>query len=63
VKRRPLLMRVVRGRRGRRGRRGPPGQMPQHEWSEDGTRIRFEIEPGKWGAWTPLLHRVPDNTI
>ena len=53
----PGMIRVIRGRRGRRGRRGP---MPQHQWSEDRGRIRFESEPGKWGAWSASLEANTD---
>lgn len=28
------------------------GEMPRHQW--DGTKIRFEQEPGVWGPWTDL---------
>lgn len=40
------------GPRGQEGKRGPIGPMPRHQW--DGTELRFEIEPGKWGAWVDL---------
>lgn len=43
------------------GPRGRIGPMPKHQW--DGRRIRFEIEPGKWGKWIdlaqePVIQRV-----
>ena len=31
---------------------GPMGPMPRHQW--DGTRLRFEQEPGIWGGWKDL---------
>lgn len=40
------------GPRGARGDTGPIGPMPRHEW--DGTRLRFEIAPNQWGAFTDL---------
>lgn len=40
------------GARGPAGPQGPIGPMPGHEWR--GTSLRFEIEPGVWGAWTDL---------
>lgn len=40
------------GPRGPQGPRGPIGPMPRHEW--DGTELRFEIEPGVWGAFVDL---------
>ena len=41
-----------RGAKGDTGDDGAIGPMPQHEWR--GTALRFEIEPGVWGAWTEL---------
>jgi len=43
---------VLVGRRGRRGRRGP---APDHEWDEDGTRVRFRNADGTWGPWSTDL--------
>lgn len=43
---------VLVGRRGRRGRRGP---APDHEWDEDGTRVRFRNPDGTWGPWSTHL--------
>ena len=40
------------GPRGEPGTQGPIGPMPRHEW--DGTKLRFEIQPGQWGEWVDL---------
>lgn len=40
------------GETGAQGDAGPIGPMPRHEWDE--TRLRFEIEPGKWGDFVDL---------
>lgn len=44
--------RSIKGDQGPPGPRGPIGPMPRHEW--DGTELRFELEPGKWGRWVDL---------
>ena len=36
--------------------------MPKHEWSEDGLRVRFESQPGQWGAWSSPLTGITDQT-
>lgn len=41
-----------RGEPGPQGKPGPTGPMPRHEW--EGTELRFEIAPGRWGAWVDL---------
>lgn len=40
------------GPQGKPGPAGPTGPMPRHEW--EGTEIRFELAPGRWGAWVDL---------
>jgi hypothetical protein len=48
----------LKAEQGPRGPVGPPGPsgdigpMPQHEW--DGTKLRFEQEPGQWGRYVDL---------
>lgn len=40
------------GDRGPQGPAGDLGPMPAHEWQ--GTRLRFEVESGKWGPFVDL---------
>lgn len=40
------------GARGEQGAPGAPGPMPRHEWN--GTRLRFEVTPGRWGEFVDL---------
>lgn len=40
------------GRDGVDGATGPVGPIPKHQW--DGTRLRFQLAPTKWGAWVDL---------
>ena len=42
-----------RGADGKDGKDGKQGAMPKHEI--DGSRIRFEIAPNKWGKWIELM--------
>ena len=42
----------ARGEAGPIGPPGPIGPMPQHEW--EGTKLRFEIRPGRWGQSVDL---------
>lgn len=55
-----------RGDRGERGPRGDIGPMPAHEW--DGSAIRFELTPGRWGEWVNVADfvepgRVPKHEV
>lgn len=41
------------------GPKGDTGPMPGHEW--DGTRIRFQLPDGTWGAWVDIKGRDGDD--
>ena len=43
---------IVAAAKGEKGDPGPVGPMPKHEW--DGSKLRFEQSPGKFGKWTDL---------
>lgn len=42
-----------KGDKGDQGNQGRIGPMPQHQWV-DGTKLRFEQAPGKWGELVEL---------
>jgi hypothetical protein len=42
----------IPGPPGPEGPRGPIGPMPRHEWN--GTELRFQLAPDRWGAWVDL---------
>jgi hypothetical protein len=54
----PLPRDGEQGEVGPRGEQGPPGPkgdigpMPRHEWN--GTELRFQLAPDRWGAWVDL---------
>lgn len=48
----PRGPRGPKGEPGPKGDEGPMGPMPSHEWS--GTKLRFELPTGEWGAYVDL---------
>lgn len=42
----------IDGAPGKDGEPGAVGTMPKHEW--DGTKLRFQLSPKKWGKWVDL---------